>query len=319
MRSIVKLLCAAVPLLFGASCAYRLDVYEDDNLLVGTPAAKTPLPRGNEVQVTYLGTNGYIIRSSDTVLVIDPYLSRIDMRSVVFNADVTPSPAILTEVARQANLPRHIDGYLVTHSHFDHLFDVPPMHRAYGGKVVTSPTGAYLCESAGVSRRDLLPSEPGKIYRIGNAKVRVLDAWHDKVLGRVPYKGSVTEVLGRYPNKPNDYRLGQPLAFLVELNGKRIYVESGGLPGHVPSVTDVDLAIVGVAVADSQKRYPDAVRALNPHYVLPSHQDNFFIPLEKGFQFSTLSDFPRVLATHKAEDLPGELILMDYFRTWTVE
>lgn len=318
MNRLVPILIAAALLALLPSCAYRLDTAYSD-LLVGTPSDKAPLPRGNQVQVTYLGTNAYLIRSAGTTIVVDPYFSRIDLRSVVFNADVSPSPAIITEVSRKAKLGRHVDGYLVTHSHFDHLFDVPPMQRMYGGKVITSPTGAYLAEAAGVSRRQLLPSKPGKIYRIGEAKVRVLPAWHDKVLGRIPYPGTIDTPLPSEPDKPKDYRLGIPLAFLVELNGKRIYVESGGIPGHIPCVTGVDLAIVGVAVPGSQKRYPDTVRTLNPKYVLPSHQDNFFLPIEDGFQFSTLSNFPKILATHKAADLPGELILMDYFRSWMVE
>ena len=306
-----------VTLGFLPSCAYRLTPYE--NITVGKPAVEVPAPVGEEIQITYLGTNGYIFRSSNTTIVVDPYLSRIDTRSILFNADVSPSPSIVADSIQKAALHQKVDGFLVTHAHFDHLFDVSPLQQRLGGKVVTSQTGAYLCEAAGVSRRQLLPSKPGKIYRIGDAKVRVLEARHDKILGSAPYPGNITEPLGRAPRKPKDWRMGEPLAFLIELNGKRIYVESGGIPGHTPSVSDVDLAIIGVALPGSQRRYADAVVALNPRYVLPSHQDNFFHPLKSGFQFSAVADFPRILATHEAKDLPGRLILMKYFHSWSLD
>lgn len=296
-----------------SSCSNRLAPYHD--LLVGQPAGETSEPKGKEVQITYLGTNGYLIKSKDSTLVIDPYLSRIPMREVVLNAPVASSPSIVRDVAERAAIPRSIDGFLVTHGHFDHLFDVPAMQRQFGGVIIGSKTAILLSEASGVSRRSLRPSEPGKIYRVGKAKVRVLEAAHDRVLGRIPYPGLIDEPLPAAPSRAKEWRIGAPLAFLIEIEGQRIYVESGGTPDLMPPVSNVDVAIVGVAVKDSQKRYADAVRQLNPEIVIASHQDNFFLPLSSGFQFSTLSNFPRVIATHEAENLPGKLVVMDYFHT----
>ena len=56
-----------------SSCSNRLAPYHD--LLVGSPAAETTAPKGKEVQITYLGTNGYVVKSKDSTIVIDPYLS----------------------------------------------------------------------------------------------------------------------------------------------------------------------------------------------------------------------------------------------------
>jgi hypothetical protein len=69
-------------------------------------------------------------------------------------------------------------------------------------------------------------------------------------------------------------------------------------------------------VGEGKGRYAEAVRSLNARHVLPSHQDNFFNPLESGFHFAVLSDFPRIRSIHSAENLPGRLVLMDYFHTW---
>ena len=237
------------------------------------------------------------------------------MREVVLNAPVTSSPAIVRNVAEMAAIPRSIDGFLVTHAHFDHLFEVPAMQRQFGGIVIGSKTATLLSEASGMSRRSLRPSLPGKIYRVGKAKVRVLDAAHDKVLGRISYPGLIDEALPTLPSRAKDWKIGVPLAYLIEIEGQRIYIESGGTPGFLPPVSDVDVATIGVAVKGSQKRYADAVRQLNPELIIASHQDNFFLPLSSGFQFSVLSNFPRVIATHESEALPGKLVVMDYFHT----
>jgi len=104
---------------------------------------------------------------------------------------------------------------------------------------------------------------------------------------------------------------------LIEVNGQRIYVDSGGTPAQLPPNDRVDLAIVGVALPDSRTRLRAALERLQPRYVLPSHQDNFFRPLSAGFQFGPLTDFPRV-QRECAQQNGGRLILLDYFRPWTL-
>ncbi len=299
-----------------SSCSNRLAPYQD--LLVGEPATETSPPRGREVQVTYLGVNGYLIRSATTTLMVDPYFTRIPLRSTALNAPVSPDYNAINLALTSAATPRRIDGYLVTHAHFDHLFDVPSIQKRYGGRILTSPTGSHLCRAMGVRHGNISAKLPGSTSRIGDAKIHVIPARHDKVLGRIPYPGLIDAPLDSPPVRPRDWRLGTPLAYVIELEGKRIYVESGGMGEHVPKTGSVDLAIIGVAVAGSQKRYPDAVRALSPKWVLPSHQDDFFVPVGEGFQFSALSNFPRIKATHEGADLPGKLILMDYFTTWSL-
>jgi hypothetical protein len=46
-----------------------------------------------------------------------------------------------------------------------------------------------------------------------------------------------------------------------------------------------------MALPDSRARLPRALERLEPRYILPSHQDNFFLPLDAGFQFGPLTDF----------------------------
>jgi hypothetical protein len=72
-----------------------------------------------------------------------------------------------------------------------------------------------------------------------------------------------------------------------------------------------------MAFPDSRARLAATLERLQPRYILPSHQDNFFLPLNEGFQFGPLTDFPRVRRDCARENR-GRLILLDYFRPWTL-
>jgi hypothetical protein len=50
--------------------------------------------------------------------------------------------------------------------------------------------------------------------------------------------------------------------------------------------------------------------------LLPSHQDDFFRPLDRGFVFNALTDFPRVQREAKRLGVP--VVLLDYFKPWTL-
>jgi hypothetical protein len=108
---------------------------------------------------------------------------------------------------------------------------------------------------------------------------------------------------------------------LIEVNGQRIYVDSGGTLAQLPpsefGKRRVDLAILGVALPDSRARLHAALERLQPRYILPSHQDNFFQPLNGGFEFAPLTDFSRV-QRECAQENRSRLVLLDYFKPWTL-
>jgi hypothetical protein len=157
----------------------------------------------------------------------------------------------------------------------------------------------------------------GERRRVGRARVTALMASHDRLFGCcVPFPGTLDEAPASAPRRPSHWRCGEPLAFLIEINGSRIYVDSGGTSAVLPPPGKVDLAILGVALDDSRRRLASTLQRLRPRYFLPSHQDDFFQPLDHGFIFGSLTDFSAVKKT--AEAFPSRLILLDYFRPWTL-
>ena len=284
-------------------------------LVVADATENAPAPR-DSIRVTYLGVNGFQFENGDRVLLVDPYFTRIGLWSAALNQRIESRPERVNEGLR--HLRARADAILVTHAHFDHLLDVPDIIHRTHARLLAGSTAIHLVESLGISPNECEVVRPGSTQRIGPWTIRVLPAQHDRLFGKVPFEGKATS--SRPPVKASDWGVGELLAFVIEASGKRIYIDSGGVPGSPPdaAVGHVDLAILGVALPDSRARCAEVVRQLQPRYTLPSHQDDFFGPLDRGFVFGKLSNFPMLVRTYKKEHLPGRLILLDYFRPWTL-
>ena len=279
--------------------------------------ADSPGATRDGVRVTYLGTNGYKFELKGHALLVDPYFSRVDLLSVALGSRIQPNASRINDGLRHlAQTSPNIDAILVTHGHFDHLLDVPPVMAKTRARLIASASSVELVRrlpDASASSGDAV--KPGDVRRIGPWKIRVLSATHDRLFGKVPFAQPPSQT--GPPQRAADWICGEPLAFLIEVKGQRIYIDSGGTSTRLPPNERVDLAILGMALPDSRARLAAALAHLHPRYVLPSHQDDFFRPLSAGFQFGPLTDFPFVQRA-SAQQIRGRLILLDYFRPWTL-
>ncbi len=292
---------------------------EKYSALVVADANPTTTVPPNAIRVTYLGVNGFQFETNGHALLVDPYFTRIELLSAALNQSIQSDPNRVSEGLKHVR-PR-VDAILVTHAHFDHLLDAPEIIRRTHAKLIAGPTAVRLVESLGIRPNECETVRPGTVRKVGPWTIRAFAAQHDRLFGKVPFdKCPPAARSEKVPTKASDWCVGESLAFVIEASGKRIYIDSGGVPGAPPDarIKDVDLAILGVALPDSRDRFAEAVRKLRPRYIMPSHQDDMFAPVDRGFTFGKMTNFPVLMREQGREKLSGRLILLDYFRPWTL-
>ena len=249
---------------------------------------------GAQVRLTYLGTAGWEITDGRTVVLIDPYLSR--HRRVIPNDDTLPgdSRPLFTndDIARSdtAVIDRHIrraDFILLTHTHSDHVLDVPYIALKTGAIVIGTESTHNFLRAYGVPADHILVVKGGEDYALGPISVKVIPSLHG-VLWRAPnarpqnppLPSAVIPADAKATFRMGDLRVeGGTLAYLVRIAGREIlafgsmnYIERE-VQGLRP-----DVALIG-AMPERREIYDYTGRLLRalgyPRIVLPTQWDRF--------------------------------------------
>ncbi len=238
------------------------------------------LPRGLTLQ--WLGTAGFALRYGGFTLLIDPYLSRLSLPTLL-------RPRALEPDAKE--LARHVsraDAILVGHTHFDHALDIPWLARRHGCPVYGSRSLANLMGLYGL-REQAVEVVPGRVYELGPFEVTFIESLHSKLLLglKVPSDGELTcdqldELRG------DRYRCGQVYGIHIRAAGVTFYHQgSANLIEERIQHRQVDYFLAGIAGRGFTRNYTArALRALSPRVIVPHHYDNFFLPVEGELGFS---------------------------------
>ena len=248
------------------------------------------------VTLTYLGTAGWQITDGQTVILIDPYLSRLrraetdaiamewrkagDDGRVVYAPN---DPLVPDRAAIDAHLPR-ADYILVTHSHSDHLMDVPYLAKKTGAIVLGTESTTNVVAAYGSPRSQLITVRGGEDFDFGSFSVRVIPSLHSALEDKRYFDSRVIPVDIKAPLSNNDYHEGGTLAYLVRIGGHEILV-FGGMNFIEKELTGLrpDVAIIGAAPSRNENHdYAGRLmRAIcRPRLVLPTHWDNHEMALD---------------------------------------
>ena len=268
---------------------------DDDAALRELEAASLGLPAGLELE--WLGVSGYRITYEGVTLFVDPYLSRVPLRSLILRRRALPDEAM---IARYAGAPGEVGGVLVGHTHFDHAVDAPAIVRRFGTRAYGSASLAHLMRLHGLgeSTVEVTPHRP---YEIGPFVVRFVPSRHSKLLfgRRVPMAGELTcdHLHGLVPTA---YKCGDVWGIRIEVAGTTLYHQgSADLDDAELGEEPVDVFLAGIAGRSVTPRYWERILPrLDPALVVPTHHDDFFAPLGKELE---------LVRGAKIAELPGEI------------
>lgn len=292
------------------------------------------------LKLAYLGTAGWEITDGKTVVLVDPYLTRLktntpndsvlpsDTRPLVnLNDFATSDPAVIDAHIKRA------DFILITHTHIDHVLDTPYIASKTGALVIGTESTANFARENGVPNSQILTVKGGEDLELGSCSVRVIPSLHG-ILRRAP-RGSQfrTDSLPRpsaiFPAdaKPpfRESQLlieGGTLAYLIRMGSQQVLVF--GSMNYIEREVDglrPDVALIG-AMPERQEIYHYTERLLRalgyPRLVLPTHWDRFNVPYDVSQQ-PAIERLQSFVAEVKAASPRTEVIVPKYFEPVAVE
>ena len=257
-------------------------VADDVQALRELEAVPLELPPG--LEVSWLGVSGYRLTYEGVSVFIDPYVSRVPLRSLLLRRLALPEESMID---RYASAPGAVAGVLVGHTHFDHALDAPAIARRYGARAYGSPSLAHLMRLHGLGEHavEVVAHQP---YELGPFVVRFVPSRHSKLLfgRRVPMDGELT-CDHLHGLSPGTYRCGAVWGIRIDVAGIGLYHQgSANLDDAELGSEPVDVFLAGVAGRSVTPRYWERILPkLDPRIVVPTHYDNFFSPLGQPQDF----------------------------------
>jgi len=291
-----------------------------------------------QVQLSYLGTAGWEITDGKTVILVDPYLSRLKMATPGSRlAADDPRPSVgFNDIARsdEAVIDAHVkraDFILLTHTHVDHVLDVPYIARKTGALVIGTESTTNFARDSGVPEAQLLTVLGGDDLDFGAFSVRVIPSLHGILrhapnmtrLPPIPPPSTIFPADAKPPFRVRDLLIeGGTLAYYIRLDGVRVLV-FGSMNYIEREVNGLrpDVAILG-AGPERREIYGYTARLLRatgfPPLVLPTHWDRFNVPYSASQQ-PAIERLQSFIAEVKAASPNTQVIVPAYFQPITVK
>lgn len=216
------------------------------------------------VRFRWLGVAGIELHVNEQILAFDPFLSRPPFQRLWFGR-VRSNSALVERTIPQC------DAILVTHSHHDHLMDVPDVIQRTGAIAFGSSNTCQLLAILGVPEERFHEIKVGDQFTLGQFNIEVLPSEHLKVPGFA--SGLLSPGL-RPPLRIRDYRMDTCFSFLVNFGGQR-WLNWSSTRSEPALPADVLWVKPGADAA----YYEALLAVVRPRLVLPLHWDNLFRPL----------------------------------------
>ncbi|WP_425577418.1 MBL fold metallo-hydrolase [Streptomyces enissocaesilis] len=287
------------------------------------PAAAAATRRGSpagSASFRWLGTSGWRIDAEGRTVLFDPYVTRF--KTGLFDGGFEPGTKLRSDPERVRKHIGRPEIVLVSHSHWDHIADVPHIAMTTGARVLGTETTFHLLVAFGVDPGQISVVKGGEVLDFDGLTVEVVSSLHSRNKRHTYFApGTLNAPPSAAPRTISDLPEGDTLAFQVTAG-------NGGPSAFLMGASDFceravqglspDLAMIAVPSSASTSRYvPRLLRALGrPGVVVPVHWDNFEEPLSEPPRRDPAMDLDAFVALVQQESPASRIVVPDYRTTY---
>lgn len=245
--------------------------------------------------VMFTGAAGLCVRTGVETILLDPYFSRIEkaLSWRFFMKKYSPNMNRIESGLQTAGIGKagHI---LVTHTHFDHVFDVVPVMKRTGAGLCGSESAVMLANSSGEDGV-IIPDSGLTFSTVHGTRVEFVPSVHmpfPRLIRHLPgAHGRIRRQilppcrLSRFPDG-QVFRIGLTFS-QSDAETSVLIFGSAGWDSHFPVDRHYDTVILSVGGLEHQsvdyltRLMEKTVFAASPKTLYLSHWDNFQLPFDR--------------------------------------
>ncbi|MEE4177607.1 MAG: MBL fold metallo-hydrolase [Bacteroides sp.] len=253
-------------------------------------------PSNGSVKVTFLGATSLLLDDGETQILTDGFFSRHGLWKVVTSQIHTDRKKVDNAISKYEI--NRVKAIFVSHSHYDHAFDVAYVTQRTGAVLFGSPSTLNIARGGGLGEEQMAPLEPGREVHMGAFSITAISARHSPPSF---FNNNIGHAIDRPLSQPAwvfKYVEGGSYDFLIKHAGKSIYIIPSA--NYVEGMRDkykadvVFFSIGNIAhqsIEFKNTLWENSIEKLKPDLVIPIHWDNFFTPLSSNLElFSPIID-----------------------------
>jgi L-ascorbate metabolism protein UlaG (beta-lactamase superfamily) len=278
-----------------------------------TSSVQSAAADSNDKRLTlkWLGNAGWEIQFGETIILIDPFLTR---------GEASPGVEWKTDEQAVLKVIKRADYIFAGHSHADHIADVPFIAKKFGSKVIGSRTTTNIALTGRVDKSQLVTISGGEKLEFKEFSVQVIESQHGALVRggrrRRPKFEEITKPWSG-PIMGNAFVEGGSYLYLFVFGKHRLLHQSTG--GFIEE------KIAGLT-ADTALLYPmdkgdlaDLLKPLQPKTVFLHHFDRQQLPFDQGLPDATMRRARRFTRDVNAIDSSIKVIIPKYFESQGLE
>ena len=234
---------------------------------------------GSEVELRWLGTAGFVLKTPSRTVVLDPFVTRPGLLEML-------GPLVPNEALIEREIP-DADDVIIGHSHYDHILDAPSLCVRTGARLIGCPSACNVGRAGGVPEAQLLSTTGNEDIPCGESLVaRGIPSAHGKVYGYVPLKGAI-DTPPSWPPRNRELRHGIVFNWYLEHtlpDGsplRILHVDSAEFfPERLEGVRADVLCLCAIGRNYRPRYLEELVEITQPRWIVPCHWDWLFDPFD---------------------------------------